>query len=94
MTFKMEQWEQICDLIGHSDVSAMHAIMGPLSDNVLFLERAQASTIVRAQGVSENGNEETRLNDRPNSRLRMGIGDPWMSKVTCFTALEGIYLTG
>ncbi|KAI8349490.1 glyoxal oxidase N-terminus-domain-containing protein [Mortierella sp. GBAus27b] len=46
------QW----DLIGHSGVSAMHAVLRPLSDNILFLERVQASTVARAQGTSENGN--------------------------------------
>lgn len=47
------QW----DLIGHSGVSAMHAVMRPFSDNVLFLERVQASTVARARGTSENGNK-------------------------------------
>ncbi|KAF9931236.1 hypothetical protein FBU30_010561 [Linnemannia zychae] len=47
------QW----DLIGHSGVSAMHAIMRPFSDSVLFLERVQATTFARAQGTSENGNK-------------------------------------
>lgn len=47
------QW----DLIGHSGVSAMHAVMRPFSDSILFLERVQASTYARMQGTSENGNK-------------------------------------
>lgn len=47
------QW----DLIGHSGVSAMHAVMRPFSDSILFLERVQASTFARMQGTSENGNK-------------------------------------
>ncbi|KAG0254641.1 hypothetical protein BG011_005611 [Mortierella polycephala] len=47
------QW----DLIGHSGVSAMHAIMRPFTDSVLFLERVQASTVAKMQGTSENGNQ-------------------------------------
>jgi hypothetical protein len=43
------QW----DLTGHSDVSVMHAIIRPFTDNILFLERVQASTVVRAQGTSD-----------------------------------------
>lgn len=47
------QW----DLIGHSGVSAMHAVLRPFSDSILFLERVQASTYARMQGTSENGNK-------------------------------------
>ncbi|KAG0072084.1 hypothetical protein BGZ90_012041 [Linnemannia elongata] len=47
------QW----DLIGHSGVSAMHAVMRPFSESILFLERVQASTFARMQGTSENGNK-------------------------------------
>ncbi|KAF9102525.1 hypothetical protein BGX29_004506 [Mortierella sp. GBA35] len=46
------QW----DLIGHSGVSAMHAVLRPFSDSVLFLQRVQASTFAKAQGTSQNGN--------------------------------------
>ncbi|KAI7822359.1 glyoxal oxidase N-terminus-domain-containing protein [Gamsiella multidivaricata] len=46
------QW----DLIGHSGVSAMHAIMRPFSEKVLFLERVQESTYAKVKGTSENGN--------------------------------------
>ncbi|KAG0267659.1 hypothetical protein BGZ95_002794 [Linnemannia exigua] len=47
------QW----DLIGHSGVSAMHAVLRPFSDSILFLERVQASTFAKIQGTSENGNK-------------------------------------
>ncbi|KAF9420466.1 hypothetical protein BGZ94_009115 [Podila epigama] len=47
------QW----DLIGHSGVSAMHAIMRPFTDSVLFLERVQSSTYARSQGSSQGGNK-------------------------------------
>jgi hypothetical protein len=47
------QW----DLIGHSGVSAMHAVLRPFSDSMLFLERVQASTFARMQGTSKNGNK-------------------------------------
>ncbi|KAF9109396.1 hypothetical protein BGX27_007672 [Mortierella sp. AM989] len=47
------QW----DLVGHSGVSAMHAIMRPFTDSVLFLERVQESTFAKVQGTSENGNQ-------------------------------------
>ncbi|KAG0293787.1 hypothetical protein BGZ96_002305 [Linnemannia gamsii] len=47
------QW----DLIGHSGVSAMHAVLRPFSDSILFLERVQATTYARMQGTSENGNK-------------------------------------
>ncbi|KAF9021791.1 hypothetical protein BGZ52_001442 [Haplosporangium bisporale] len=46
------QW----DLIGHSGVSAMHAIMRPFTDSVLFLERIQSSTYAKARGSSVTGN--------------------------------------
>ena len=47
------QW----DLIGHSGVSVMHAVMRPFSNSIFFLERVQASTFARMQGTSENGNK-------------------------------------
>ncbi|KAK3845608.1 MAG: glyoxal oxidase N-terminus-domain-containing protein [Linnemannia gamsii] len=47
------QW----DLIGHSGVSAMHAVLRPFSDSILFLERVQATTFAKVQGTSENGNK-------------------------------------
>ncbi|KAF8942513.1 hypothetical protein BGZ47_006401 [Haplosporangium gracile] len=47
------QW----DLIGHSGVSAMHAVLRPFSDSILFLERVQASTFAKMRGTSENGNK-------------------------------------
>lgn len=46
------QW----DLIGHSGVSAMHAIMRPFTDSVLFLERVQSSTYAKIHGSSLTGN--------------------------------------
>ncbi|KAG0212406.1 hypothetical protein BGX28_006375 [Mortierella sp. GBA30] len=46
------QW----DLIGHSGVSAMHAIMRPFTESVLFLERVQSSTYAKIQGTSDNSN--------------------------------------
>ncbi|KAI1298783.1 hypothetical protein EDD11_006753 [Mortierella claussenii] len=46
------QW----DLIGHSGVSAMHAILRPFTNSVLFLERVQASTFAKMHGTSQNGN--------------------------------------
>ncbi|KAF9128950.1 hypothetical protein BGW39_004602 [Mortierella sp. 14UC] len=51
------QW----DLIGHSGVSAMHAVLRPFSDKILFLERVQASTFAKIQGTSEDGNEGERF---------------------------------
>ncbi|KAG0356623.1 hypothetical protein BG005_004450 [Podila minutissima] len=47
------QW----DLIGHSGVSAMHAIMRPFTDSVLFLERVQSTTYAKTGGSSVNGNK-------------------------------------
>ncbi|KAG0091600.1 hypothetical protein BGZ92_000270 [Podila epicladia] len=47
------QW----DLIGHSGVSAMHAIMRPFTDSVLFLERVQSTTYAKIGGSSVNGNK-------------------------------------
>ncbi|CAO3572953.1 unnamed protein product [Mortierella alpina] len=49
------QW----DVIGHSGVSAMHAIMRPFTESVLFLERVQASTYAKVRGTSTNGNKGT-----------------------------------
>ncbi|KAF9959392.1 hypothetical protein BGZ72_009757 [Mortierella alpina] len=49
------QWE----VIGHSGVSAMHAIMRPFTESVLFLERVQASTHAKIRGTSKNGNKGT-----------------------------------
>ncbi|KAG0036693.1 hypothetical protein BGZ82_003881, partial [Podila clonocystis] len=46
------QW----DLIGHSGVSAMHAIMRPFTDSVLFLERVQSTTYAKIRGSSATGN--------------------------------------
>jgi hypothetical protein len=45
------QW----DLIGHSGVSAMHAILRPFTESVLFLERVQSSTFAKAKGSSAVG---------------------------------------
>jgi len=45
------QW----DLIGHSGVSAMHAVLRPFTESVLFLERVQSSTFAKAQGSSATG---------------------------------------
>lgn len=45
------QW----DLIGHSGVSAMHAVLRPFTESVLFLERVQSSTFAKAQGSSAAG---------------------------------------